>query len=52
MGGERYKNGSFCKTRRSITFDGVQGSVIGLCEPGRVGELLGFGILITEPTFH
>lgn len=38
--------------RRSMTFDGVQSSVIGLYEAASVGDLLGLRSVIILPTFQ
>ena len=38
--------------RRSIILDGVQSSVMGLCDAGSVGGLLGLGNVMMEPCFH
>ena len=38
--------------RRSMTFDGVQSSVIGLYEAASVGDLLGLRSVIILPVFQ
>lgn len=41
-----------CRTRSSITSDGVQSNVTGLCEPGSVSGLFGYGMVIIMLIFQ
>lgn len=41
-----------CNTRRSMTLEGEQRSVMGRCEEGSVGSLLGLGNVMMIPCFQ
>ena len=41
-----------CRIRRSMILEGEQRSVIGRCDAGTVGSLLGLGIVIIFPCFQ
>ena len=41
-----------CKINLSVTLEGVQRSVIGRCEEGSFGSLLGLGIVMMIPCFQ
>ena len=43
---------TMCKMRRSVTLEGVQRSVMGLCEAGNLGSLPGLGIVMMIPCFQ
>ena len=43
---------AICRIRRSVTLEGVHRSVMGRCEDGIVGFLLGLGIVIMIPCFQ
>ena len=41
-----------CNMRRSVTLEGVQRSVMGRCEDGSLGSLLGLGMVMMIPCFQ